>query len=96
MEGIVDIGEALIGAKGGLVDLRRAFHGNGFVGPFGVELVQKVIEAGLLLKTVLAWRPRGFGLESSVHAFVTAILLGFSGLDALDGDAEPQPPDGQL
>ena len=31
-----------------------------------------------------------------MHALVAAVLLGMTWFDALDGDAEPQPPDGKL
>src|SRR5574340_893364 len=59
---------------------------------FAVELVHEGIEAGLLLQAVLSWRPGGLLFQSQVHAFVTAVLLRATGLDALDGDAEAEPP----
>jgi hypothetical protein len=34
--------------------------------------------------------------EGQVHAFMPAILLRMTGLDAFDGDAQTQPPDGEL
>ena len=59
----------------------------------GIELGEEVIEAGLLLEAVHAWRTGCFFLESEVHALVAAVLLRVAWLDALDGDAESEPPD---
>src|SRR6266853_4972057 len=36
---------------------------------------------------------RGLRFECEVHAFMPAILLRMTGLDAFDGDAQAQPPD---
>jgi hypothetical protein len=66
------------------------------VGSFDIELVQEGIEAGLLLQAVHTWRARGFLLQSEVHAFMAAVLLWLSGLDAFDSDAEAEPPDREL
>src|SRR5438270_12888907 len=63
---------------------------------FGIELVDEVIEAVLLLQAVLAWRAGGFLLQGQMHAFVAAVLLRPARLDAFDGDAKPQPPDREL
>jgi len=35
----------------------------------------------------------GFFLQGQVHALMSAVLLGMTGPDAFDADAEPQPPD---
>ena len=59
---------------------------------FAIEFPDEVIEAGLLLQGVLAWRSGGFLLERQVHALVPSVLVRFAGLDVLEGDAEPEPP----
>jgi hypothetical protein len=55
----------------------------------------ELVEALLLLQKV---ERRGLGclfLECDVHAFMTTVLLGATGLDALDLDPESEPPDGK-
>ncbi len=64
--------------------------------PFGVEFLDERVEPSLLLEAVHAGWAGGLALERQVHALVAAVLLGVAGLDALDGDAEAEPPDGQL
>jgi len=61
--------------------------------PFGIEFIHESIEAGLLRQAILASRLRCFFLQGQVHALVPAILLGMSGFDPLDRDAQTQPKD---
>jgi hypothetical protein len=65
------------------------------VRPLGIELATEGIEAGLL-QGIDAGRAGGLAFEGQVHALVAAVLLRVAGLDALDGDAEAQPPDRQF
>ena len=58
-----------------------------------VELLDKIVELGLLLQTVHACRARGFIFQSEMHALMATILLRMTGLDSFDGDAQAQPPD---
>ena len=73
-----------------------------------VKFLYEVIEGGLLLEDIHAWRARGFFLQCQVHTWrargfflqcqvhtlVASVLLGVAGLDALDIDTQAQPPDG--
>lgn len=66
------------------------------MGSFIIEFAEEVIEAGLLLERVHGGWPGGFLLEGEMHALVAPILLRTAWLDAFDGDAEPEPPDGEF
>src|SRR5215475_1414933 len=63
---------------------------------FGVELAKESIEVLLLLQAVEARRPGRLLLEGQMHALMAAVLLRTTWLDALDGNAEPEPPHRQL
>jgi hypothetical protein len=71
-------GNPLIGAGGGLIDLGRALHGQGFVRTLVVEDVDKVVEAGLLLQEVGGGRLGGFFLQGKMRALVATVLLGMA------------------
>ena len=58
-----------------------------------IELFHEDVELSLLLQDIGAGRAGGFLLERQMHAFMAAVLLGMTRLDALDRDAQPQPPD---
>lgn len=64
--------------------------------PFGIELVDEGIEAGLLLQAIEACRASGFLFQGEMHALIAAVLLRLTGLDAFDSDAQSQPPDREL
>ena len=96
VKGIIKIGQSLIGAGGGLIDLGRALHVESFVRPFLIEDVDEVIKPGLLLQEVATGRFGGFFLQGEMHALMTAILLGMTRLDAFNANAQPEPPDGEF
>ena len=93
VEGIVDVGQALICTRRRSVDFRGTFHGEGLVGSFLVELADEAVEADLLLKEIAAGRAGCFTFQGKMHPLMATVLLGMAGLDAFDGDAQAQPPD---
>ena len=52
--------------------------------PLVVELLEKIIEFALLLQTVQARGTSGLHFERKMHAFMSAILLRMTGLDAFE------------
>lgn len=50
------------------------------------------VEAGLLLQHIGGRGVGGFSLERQMHPLVPAILLRVAGLNALQLNAEPEPP----
>lgn len=96
MKRVVRRRDALIGTDRSSVQLSRTLHRERFVRPFVIELMDEGIELGLLLKHISAGGSSGLLLESQVHALVSAVLLGMTGLDAFDRDSQVKPPDREL
>ena len=63
---------------------------------FVIEDLHEFVEARLLLKEICRRWLSGFFFQSEMHAFVPAVLLGVAWLDALDANAQSQPPDRKL
>src|ERR1700746_1787085 len=93
VERMSEVRQAVIAARGGEIELCWTLHAERLMRSFGIELQHEGVEAALLLQGVLPWRPGCLLLQCEVHAFVAAVLLWMAGLDALDCDAETQPPD---
>jgi hypothetical protein len=53
----------------------------------------RFVEARLLLKGICSSWFGSFFFQSGMHTFMTAILLGMARFDALDANAQAQPPD---
>ena len=70
VERVVQFRQAAVGAGGRGIDFRGVLHVQGLVGPLVVELLEKIIEFGLLLQTVQACGASGFRFEGKVHAFM--------------------------
>ena len=92
MEWIVEFAQAFVGSGRTCIEFCWHLHIQRLVGPDIVVVVDEVIESCLLLQEILCCRFGGLDLQCQMHALVTAVLLRMTGLDALDVDAESQPP----
>ena len=61
--------------------------------PLPIEDFGELVEASRLLEEVGGSWFGGFFLEREMHAFMAAVLLRVTWLDALNADAQAQPPD---
>src|SRR5439155_1453803 len=96
---VVGIGERLeapVDARGARVDDRGHLHAQRLMRALLVVALDEGIEARLLLEHVRLGRPRRLSLQREMHPLVPAVLLGLARLDALDANAEPQPPHRQF
>jgi len=66
------------------------------MGALLVVALDEGIEARLLLEHVRLGRPRRLPFQREMHPLVAAVLLGLARLDALNPNAEPQPPHRQF
>src|ERR1700719_947848 len=78
------------------MDFRGALHVENLMRSLVVEFLEKIVELALLLETVHACGTSGFVFESEMHALMPTVLLRMTRLDAFDGDAQTQPPDGEF
>ena len=91
-----ELAEASIRPRGRGIEFGGIAHLERLMRPLVIEAVDELIEAFLLLQQVVRGRFSGFLLQGQVHPLMAAVLLRTPGLDALDRDAQAQPPDGKL
>ena len=87
VEGIVDVRQPGVETRERLINLGWTFHAQSFVWTLVVEDVHKLVKASLLLEGIPGGWFGGFFFQGEMHAFVTAVLLRMTPLDALDANA---------
>src|SRR3981081_4044726 len=64
---VCEVGQAGVGSRTGSVDFGRTLHSERLVWSFGIEFLDKVVEAGLLLQAVHSGRSGCFFLQREMH-----------------------------
>jgi len=77
-------------------DVCWPLHRESFVRPLVIELLDKLVEANLLLEKIRTSGPCCLALERAVHALVTTVFLGMCWPNPLQLNAELEPEDREL
>src|SRR2546430_8959830 len=82
--------------RGGVIAGGGCAHVERLVRALEGELLAEAIKHALLSPPSAGGRACGFRLQPARHAFMAAVLLGCSGLDAFGEDTQADPPGGEL
>src|SRR6202047_3124259 len=77
---VCEVGQAGVGSRTRRVDFGRTLHGERLVWSFGVEFLDKVVEAGLLLQAVRSGRSGCFFLQLRCMRSWRPFCCGWPGL----------------
>ena len=83
-------------SRGWSIDRSRSSIAQRLVRALVVVGVPEVVEDGLLTPAVRCSGPSGFTFESSMHSFVSAVVLRARRRNALMHDSQAHPPDVEL
>lgn len=96
MKRVLGLARRLIEARRRRIEIAGISAAQRLMRAFIIVNINETVEAGLLLQDVHARRPGGFLLQGQMHTFMAAVLLRIAGRDALEANAETQPPDREL
>lgn len=96
VEGIRELRQTCVEARGRGLDFIGALHAKGFVWPFIVKFIDEAVEFSLLLKAVETGGARCLHLQGQMHALMASVLLRATRFDPFDADPKTKPPDGEF
>ncbi len=83
------------GTRRWVVESRRCFQSQGFVGSLVIKLRAKEVEGPLLSAAVSRGGTGSFSFQGAMHSFMSTVLLWFTGLDQFGENAEADEPGGE-